>query len=115
MLYPPAQWERIMKIQDVFTKAYHKSLTWREVAEILKVDERTIRRWKEVVDLGGASEFVLEAGDAGDAITLNWADWADAKVTLADGKEIWLGDLPLNQARVLWDPVITYVGATGTK
>ena len=53
MLYPPAQWERIMKIQDVFTRAYHKSLTWREVAEILKVDERTIRRWKEVVELHG--------------------------------------------------------------
>ena len=53
MNYPPAQWERIMKIQDVFTRAYHKSLTWREVAEILKVDERTIRRWKEAVELNG--------------------------------------------------------------
>ena len=28
MSYPQSQWERIMKIQDVFTKAYHKQLTW---------------------------------------------------------------------------------------
>lgn len=53
MDYPPAQWERIMKIQDVFTNAYHKSLTWKEVAEILKVNERTIRRWKQIVELNG--------------------------------------------------------------
>jgi hypothetical protein len=66
------------------------------------------------VALGDAGEFVLEAGDAGDGINWDWAVWADAKVTLADGKEIWLADLPLNdsrnvQDRVLWDPVITYV------
>jgi hypothetical protein len=66
------------------------------------------------VALGDAGEFVLEAGDAGDGIGWDWAVWADAKVTLADGKEIWLADLPLNdsrsvQDRVLWDPVITYV------
>lgn len=53
MLYPPSAWERIMKIQDVFTKAQHKHLTWREAAEILRVDERTIRRWKQVVELNG--------------------------------------------------------------
>jgi transposase len=53
MNYPPSQWERIMKIQDVFTKAYHKRLTWREAAEILRVDERTIRRWKETVEDDG--------------------------------------------------------------
>ncbi|MBI3922870.1 MAG: alpha-galactosidase [Armatimonadetes bacterium] len=47
------------------------------------------------VELGGATEFVLEVGDAGDGISCDQADWADAKVTLADGKEIWLGDMPL--------------------
>lgn len=53
MNYPPSQWERIMKIQDVFEKAHHKHLTWREAAEILHVDERTIRRWKQTVEENG--------------------------------------------------------------
>ncbi len=47
------------------------------------------------VDLGGAAEFVLEVGDAGDGISCDQADWADAKVVLADGATVWLGDLPL--------------------
>lgn len=53
MNYPPSQWERIMKIQDVFSKAYHKRLTWKEAAEILHVDERTVRRWKQTVEENG--------------------------------------------------------------
>ena len=32
------------------------------------------------VDLGGATEFMLEVGDAGDGIACDQADWADAKV-----------------------------------
>ncbi|MBN1345069.1 MAG: alpha-galactosidase [Phycisphaerae bacterium] len=47
------------------------------------------------VDLGGATEFVLEIGDGGDGIGCDQSDWADAKVTLADGRELWLGDLPI--------------------
>ena len=46
------------------------------------------------VDLGGATSFVLEAADAGDGIASDHADWADAKVLLADGSELWLGELP---------------------
>ena len=53
MNYPSSQWERIMKIQDVFNKAYHKHLTWKEAADILHVDERTIRRWKQTVEDNG--------------------------------------------------------------
>lgn len=53
MLYPPSAWERIMKIQDVFEKANRKTLTWREAAELLRVDERTVRRWKQTVELNG--------------------------------------------------------------
>lgn len=53
MNYPDSQWERIMKIQDVFTKAQNNHLTWREAAEILKVDERTVRRWKQTVEDNG--------------------------------------------------------------
>ena len=47
------------------------------------------------VDLGGASEFLLEIGDAGDGISCDQSDWADAKVVLNDGTSVWLGDLPL--------------------
>ncbi|MHB1461439.1 MAG: NPCBM/NEW2 domain-containing protein [Armatimonadota bacterium] len=46
------------------------------------------------VDLKGATEFTLEVGDGGDNIAWDQSDWADAKVTLADGKVIWLGDMP---------------------
>jgi alpha-galactosidase len=47
------------------------------------------------VDLQGAKEFVLEVGDGGDGIACDQADWADAKVLLADGQTVWLGDLPI--------------------
>ena len=49
-------------------------------------------------DLAGATSFLLEVGDAGDGIACDQADWADAKVVLSDGKELWLADLPLNDA-----------------
>jgi alpha-galactosidase len=47
------------------------------------------------VDLQGATEFALEVGDAGDGIGWDQAAWADAQVELADGKTVWLGDLPI--------------------
>lgn len=47
------------------------------------------------VDLHGARQFVLEVGDAGDGIGWDQGDWADARVELADGKTVWLGDLPV--------------------
>src|SRR5208337_2199302 len=51
------------------------------------------------VDLGGADSFTLEVGDAGDGIGWDQSDWADAKVTLADGKELWLGEMALRYRR----------------
>jgi alpha-galactosidase len=47
------------------------------------------------IDLQNAAQFTLEVGDAGDGIGWDQADWADAKVELADGKTVWLGDLPI--------------------
>jgi alpha-galactosidase len=49
------------------------------------------------VDLGGATEFVLAIGDAGDGIGCDQSDWAEAKAVLANGSVLWLGDLPLGQ------------------
>lgn len=51
--YPRSQWERIMKIQDVFLKATYRSITWKDAADILRVDQRTIRRWKQTIDDSG--------------------------------------------------------------
>ncbi len=51
------------------------------------------------VDLSGADRFILEVGDGGDGISCDQADWADAKVFLADGTELWLGDMPLIDTR----------------
>ena len=45
------------------------------------------------VNLAGAVECVLEVFDGGDGVSADQADWADAKATLADGSEVWLGDL----------------------
>ena len=47
------------------------------------------------VKLEGVKSLDLVVTDAGDGISCDQADWADAKVTLQNGKEIWLGDLPI--------------------
>jgi len=49
------------------------------------------------VVLGGATEFVIQVDETPDGIACDQADWADAKVTLADGRELWLADLPLQE------------------
>ncbi|MGA2498669.1 MAG: alpha-galactosidase [Tepidisphaeraceae bacterium] len=46
------------------------------------------------VDLAGATSFTLDVSDAGDGISCDQSDWAEAKVVLADGTEVWLGDMP---------------------
>ncbi len=63
------------------------------------------------VDLGGATEFLLEVGDAGDGISCDQADWASAQVTLDDGSTLWLGELPLAAAREPYsvDPPFSFV------
>ncbi|MEO6434810.1 MAG: alpha-galactosidase [Tepidisphaeraceae bacterium] len=45
------------------------------------------------VELGGATEFILKFDDAGDGINADQADWADARVELQNGEQIWLADL----------------------
>jgi len=52
------------------------------------------------IDLGGSNEFILEVGDAGDGISCDQSDWADARVELADGSVLWLGDLPISDQMV---------------
>lgn len=47
------------------------------------------------VALDGATEFSLLVDDGGDGIACDQADWAEARVTLKDGRQVWLADLPL--------------------
>ena len=47
------------------------------------------------LDLRGATEISLLVEDGGDGIACDQANWAEAKVTLADGGVLWLGDMPL--------------------
>ena len=47
------------------------------------------------LDLGGARELVLRVTDGGDGPSHDQADWADALVVLADGRSIWLDELPV--------------------
>jgi len=65
------------------------------------------------VDLRGAKEFWLEVGNADDGIACDQADWADAKVTLEDGRVLWLGDLPIIEgqapAEVTADPPFSFI------
>ena len=56
------------------------------------------------IDLAGAKEFVLEVQDGGDGISSDQGDWADAKITLADGKTVWLADLPMAGGPAVADP-----------
>jgi len=45
------------------------------------------------VPLNGAQEFDLIVDDGGDGRGFDQADWADARIVLQDGSEIWLDDL----------------------
>ena len=48
------------------------------------------------VDLGGAQDFIISVNCAGDGLASDQGVWGDAKVTLADGKEVFVSDLPLH-------------------
>jgi len=50
------------------------------------------------VNLGGATEFVLRGDETADGFGWDHADWVEAKVTLRDGREVWLDDLAVRDA-----------------
>jgi alpha-galactosidase len=49
------------------------------------------------VDLAGAREFLLLVDETPDGIACDQSDWAEAKVILQNGRELWLADLPLSE------------------
>ncbi len=50
------------------------------------------------VDLQSVTQFVLQVEDAGDGISCDQADWADAGVEVKGGQILWLGEMPLVSA-----------------
>jgi alpha-galactosidase len=55
------------------------------------------------LDLAGATEFTLRVGEGGEGPGWGQSDWADAAVVLADGKKLWLDDLPVAAKPATWD------------
>jgi alpha-galactosidase len=47
------------------------------------------------VKLDGATEFAISVSDSGDGISCDQGCWADARVELADGRTLLVGDLPI--------------------
>src|SRR5205085_9576359 len=45
--------ERMMKVQEVLLRAMAKKITWWQAAEILGVNERSMRRWRERLEEDG--------------------------------------------------------------
>jgi len=63
------------------------------------------------VDLTGRKTFTLLVDDAGDGISCDQADWADAKVIYSDGTEQFLSDFSLyhgNEKPISTDPVFAF-------
>jgi transposase len=56
--YSAAETERMMKLQDVLLKAMAKKITWWAAAEIIGVTDRTMRRWRERLEIHGYSGLV---------------------------------------------------------
>jgi hypothetical protein len=52
------------------------------------------------VDVKGAKTLDLDVGDAGDGPTCDHADWADAAITIQDGRTFRLDDLPRHAREV---------------
>ncbi len=52
------------------------------------------------VNLEGATEFFLQIDPTPDGIACDQGDWADAKVKLQDGRELWLADLAMRHGIV---------------
>jgi len=59
------------------------------------------------VDIGGASEFTIDARNS-DFQECSDAVWADASVSLQDGKVLWLDELPIGPLRDPYEPVFPF-------
>jgi transposase len=53
MGYPESEWERAMRVQEIMMRALGGEIHWFQAAEILGVDVRTMRRWRERFEQNG--------------------------------------------------------------
>ncbi len=67
------------------------------------------------VPLGGVSEFVLKVADAGDGIAYDVGNWADARVTLEDGRVLRLGGSLTGRFEAVPPFSFTYGGVRSTE
>ncbi len=65
------------------------------------------------VDLAGSRQFSIEVDSTSDGISCDQANWADAKVTLANGKSIWIADLPSVGGPVVVDKELPFTFTYG--
>jgi alpha-galactosidase len=64
------------------------------------------------VGLGGVTELVIRGDETPDGNGWDHADWAEAKVLLKDGREVWLDDLPARDGeseRFATEPPFSFV------
>jgi transposase len=52
-LYPARALERAMKIREVITRAMSGQINWLEAAEIIGITDRSMRRWRKRMSIGG--------------------------------------------------------------
>jgi transposase len=45
--YSTIAWERAMKVQEVILRAIAKEITWCQATEIIRISDRSMRRWKQ--------------------------------------------------------------------
>ena len=55
MGYPESEWERAIRVQEVMMRALSGEMHWFQAAEILGVDVRTMRRWRERFEHSGST------------------------------------------------------------
>ena len=53
MGYAESEWERVMRVQEVMMRALSGEIHWFQAADILGVDVRTMRRWREQFERNG--------------------------------------------------------------
>src|SRR5512143_3348416 len=58
MLFPPSALERAMKVKEVIFRAMAGEYTWLQAAEILGMNPRSLRRWRQRMELYGYAGLI---------------------------------------------------------
>ena len=70
------------------------------------IDEKTPGQAVDIsVDLAGAKQLFLVVSDGGNGFATDWADWAEPRLIMADGKEQKLTEIEWKQASTQWQQV----------